>query len=45
MRALVVSSVGLVLLLVGVGLFDWRWCLVVLGACMVWMGLVGEFDE
>ena len=44
MRGLIVASAGLVLLLVGVGLFDWRLALIVLGAVVLWVGLVGEFD-
>lgn len=45
MRSLIVAGSGLVVLLAGVALFDWRAALVVLGGFVLWIGLVGEFDE
>jgi len=45
MRSLIVAGAGLVLLLVGVGLFDWRLSVCLLGAFVLWVGRVGEFEE
>lgn len=45
MVSLVVTAVGLVVLLAGVALFDWRAALVVAGGLAVWAGLFVEWED